>query len=92
MAGDYRVFPSGVADEDLRRAFGQAEGRGLLAAATAAARWLVSDLERTPMEIGESRDYLPHLRLHKRIAFARPISVRYAVHEDSRSCSSWNLA
>lgn len=85
MTGSYRVFTSGVATDSLDRALSAARERGIYRQAKAAARWLVSELAVTPMQNGESRGYFQHLQLYRRLAFARPVSVLYAVHEDSKT-------
>lgn len=85
MAGDYRVSPSGSAMEELDRVLAEARRRGIFPRTRASAAWLLSELEWTPMAIGESREYFPHLRLYQRFAVTRPVSVWYAVHEESRT-------
>ena len=49
------------------------------------AKWLWSELERTPFELGESRRFFPNARLHTRIGFAGPLVVEFAIHEDSHT-------
>jgi hypothetical protein len=39
-------------------------------------------MERTPLEFGESRGYLPHAKLHRRIAFSGPLVFYFGVHDE----------
>jgi hypothetical protein len=54
-------------------------GRGESRLAVHALRWIIEELTRTPMEFGESRNYLSQLGLHVRVGFAGPCGVVYAV-------------
>jgi hypothetical protein len=49
-----------------------------------AARYMLDELAYDPMQFGESREFLPHVQLHMRIAFPRPLGVIFAVHEASK--------
>jgi len=48
-------------------------------------KWMMQELERTPLEFGEARyaDGDPGLKI--RVGFVGPVMVRYAVHEESRT-------
>jgi hypothetical protein len=84
MADEYRLAPSEAANEELRQGLLAANAHGVLPVTLRAARWIMEELRRTPLSFGESRDYLPHLELHMRVGFARPLSVHFAVHERTR--------
>jgi hypothetical protein len=49
-----------------------------------AARWMLEELERTPLEFGESRESLNSMGLEVRVAFVRPFLVRLEVNERNR--------
>jgi hypothetical protein len=66
--------------EEFRRVLDAAVGRGILPLVLRASRWMMEELARTPMEFGESREYLPALDLHLRIGFAGPVYTEFAVH------------
>lgn len=81
----YRVTNSAAVDEQFRAVMAEARARGILPAALRSAAWLMSELALTPSDVGESRDEFPRLGLRRRIHFTRPVSVLYAVHEESRT-------
>jgi hypothetical protein len=85
MEGYFRISNSGQVSEQLRAAFAQADQVGALPVTVRAARWIVEEMERTPDEFGESRDYLPEAGIRMRIAFAPPLYVIFGIHEDSRT-------
>jgi hypothetical protein len=80
----YTVDNSGLVAELFRTAANQAADEGRLPVFLLAARWIISELERTPMEFGESREYLPTAQIHGRCGFARPLYVEFGVHEPTR--------
>lgn len=80
-ASGYEVSSSILAHEQLRAIFKQLGPAGGVAAAV---RWMWSELERTPDEFGESREYLTYARLQVRVAFVGPLHVRFGVHQPSR--------
>ena len=81
----YRVSNAGRVSDELRAAFALAESKSMLPLAVRAAGWIVEELERTPDEFGESRDYLGYAQIQIRIAFAAPLFVVFGIHEDSRT-------
>lgn len=81
----YRVSQSAAVDEQLRGIIAQARAEGRLRALTAALKWVKEELERTPDEFGESREYYAAAALAARIGFARPLAVGFGVHEPSRT-------
>jgi hypothetical protein len=46
---------------------------------------MVEEMERTPLELGESREFLAHAELHMRIAFVPPLYAIFGVHQPSRT-------
>lgn len=80
MSDEFRVSHSQKVLEDFRRLLDTARERDILALTTRATRWILEELTRTPMEFGESREYLTHLDLHLRIGFAGPVYAEFAVH------------
>lgn len=49
-----------------------------------ACRYTMDELADDPLHLGESRGSFPHLQLELRMAFAPPVSVQFAIHEQSR--------
>ena len=85
MDARYSISNAGRVSDELRSAFAQAEFRGFLPLAVHAARWIVEELERTPGEFGESRDFLTYAGIRVRIAFAAPLFVVFGIHGESRT-------
>jgi hypothetical protein len=81
---NFQVSHSQQVMEDFRRILDLARDRGILRVTLRASRWILEELARTPMEFGESREYLPHLGLHLRIGFAGPIYAEFAVNLPNR--------
>jgi hypothetical protein len=79
----YRLSPSGLAMDQMREAVGRAEAQGELVAVTEALEWAREEMQRTPHEFGESRGFLPHAKLHRRIAFAGPLAFHFGIHDES---------
>ena len=85
MSDHYRISHPGVVSDQLRAAFARARAEGVGIVAAKAAQWIVEEMERTPFEFGESREYWPSAELHSRIAFASPLYVVFGIHEPSRT-------
>jgi hypothetical protein len=81
---DFQVSQSRRVLDEFRRVLDLARERGILPMTLRASRWVVEELTRTPMEFGESREYLPRLDLHMRIGFAGPVYVEFAVNLPNR--------
>jgi hypothetical protein len=83
--GRYRLSQSGRVSDQLRAVFARGAAEGASRVTAQAAKWMIEELERTPAEFGESRDFLAHAELQSRIAFVPPIYVRFAIHEPTRT-------
>ena len=81
---DFQVSHPQAVLEEFRRMLDLAHARGILPVTIRASRWILEELARTPMEFGESREYLSHLGLHLRIGFAGPLFVEFAVNLSHR--------
>jgi hypothetical protein len=81
----YTVSHSGRVSDQLKAAFARADAEGVKQTSVKAAKWMVEEMERTPEEFGESREYLPHADLHMRVAFSPPLFVQFGVHRPSRT-------
>ena len=81
----YRVANSAMVGERFRACLLVARDTGRYSVALRAAQWIVEELERTPLEFGESRENYPGAKLQLRIGFARPLKVRFGVHEESKT-------
>jgi hypothetical protein len=77
---EYQISHSQLVAEQFRHLLDLAHNRGILPVTLRASRWILEELSRTPMEFGESREYLPHLDLHVRIGFAGPIYAEFGVN------------
>jgi len=85
MSSDlYRILCSEAKKAEFREVVATAREHGQFEMAVQAGEWLLEELARTPLEIGESRDELVHLKLKIRFHYVRPIAVQYAVHEVER--------
>ncbi|MCU0703978.1 MAG: hypothetical protein MUF18_08385 [Fimbriiglobus sp.] len=71
--------------DQLKALFAHAGAEGVKQVAVKAAKWMLEELERTPEEFGESREYLPHADLHMRLAFVPPLFVQFGVHHSTRT-------
>jgi len=87
MEGLYRLSNSGQVSEQLRGAFAKAEAKGILLLAMRAAKWIVEEVERTPHEFGESRDFLAGAGIQMRIAFSAPLFAVSASTTNPTPCS-----
>ncbi len=81
----YRISNSRAVSEQLRALVAKAESNGIHLAVVRALRWMLEELERTPLEFGESREGSDVDRLRLRIGFAEPLVVNFGVHEPSRN-------
>jgi hypothetical protein len=80
VSEEFQIFQSQMAVEEFRRLLDRARERGILPITVRASRWILEELARTPMEFGESREYLTHLDLHLRIGFAGPVYTEFGVN------------
>jgi hypothetical protein len=80
----YHVSASRAVKAQFREVIELARQAGRFAAAVESGDWILGELACTPMEFGESRDYLPTLDIHVRIAFVGPVSVWFGVHQTKR--------
>jgi len=80
-ADRYDVSASLAARERFRHAIEKARVAGQFDVAVQAAKWIREELARTPLEFGESREVLPAMQLQVRVAFVRPLGVKFGVHE-----------
>ena len=69
---------------EVRRLLEVARQQGRLRQFGQALKWIYEELERTPDEFGESREWYPAAAIQARCGFARPLYVGYGVHADSR--------
>lgn len=81
----YNVVHSDLIVEQLRVAMASAVAEGDKALASRAFQWAVEEMERTPSEFGESREYLQYAELYLRIAFVSRGFVSFGVHEPTRT-------
>ncbi len=70
--------------EQFRQLAAEAQRRGQIKLFIQAANWIIEELERTPLEFGESWVTNPASDLVFRRGHAGPLSVEYAVREDAR--------
>lgn len=84
MSDHYQVHHSIDVSNQFRHILSECRDRGDLAIAIQSARWLLSELQSTPLELGESRYASENqpARLLFRIATAGPIQVEFAVRDD----------
>ncbi len=47
-------------------------------------KWIMEELERTPLEFGEARYASGDPGMKIRVGFSGPVMVRFGVHEESR--------
>jgi hypothetical protein len=81
---DFQVSQSRNVIERFRHELDIARERGILAVTVRATRWILEELARTPMEFGESREYLANMDLHVRVGFAGPVYVEFGVTVSNR--------
>ena len=82
---NFEVSHSRLVTEQFKRILDLARSRGILPVTLRASRWILEELTRTPMEFGESREYLPRLDLHLRIGFAGPVYAEFGVNLPNRT-------
>lgn len=82
--GGFHIGQSAALMADLRRLSEVARGQGRFRLFVQSLGWIVSELERTPMEFGESGERLEAADLWRRRGFAGPLFVEYAVHLGER--------
>jgi hypothetical protein len=80
----FRVVNSAAVAAEFRRLAEGAQVTGGLPIFLRAARWVVEELQRTPLEFGESWFTRPGSALVFRRGFARPLYVEYAVDPAAR--------
>lgn len=80
----YRVTNSAAVSEQFRAIAEEARTTGRLPKLLAAARWIMEELARSPLEFGESWVTNARTGLVFRRGFAPPLHVQYAVHEAQR--------
>lgn len=81
---NYRVSQPVAVTEAFRAVLARAAAEGRLGRVLAAARYMFDELAYDPARFGEARARLHGLELDRRIAFARPLVVEFAVHEATR--------
>ncbi|WP_439630255.1 hypothetical protein [Gemmata sp.] len=81
---NFEVAHSRAVLEEFRQVLDHARDGGVLPIALRASRWIMEELALTPLEFGESREYLTHLDLFLRIGFAGPLYVEFAVNLPNR--------
>lgn len=81
---NYTVAHSQLVEEQFLELVLRATELGIRPLCLRAARYTYDELRYAPAQFGESREYLSHLELELRIAFAPPLYVEFAVHEQSR--------
>ncbi len=81
---NYRVSQSQLTTERFRELVALAAQQGRRRLVLRAARYAIDELAYDPLKFGESRGILLHLHLELRIAFAPPLYVEFAVHEEAR--------
>jgi len=81
---NYTVAHSQLVEERFLELVQQATALGIRSLFLRAARYTYDELQYAPAQFGQSRERLSHLELELRIAFAPPLYVEFAVHEQSR--------
>jgi hypothetical protein len=81
---NYTVAHSQLVEERFLELVQRATELGIRSLFLRAARYTYDELRYAPAQFGESREHLPHMELELRIAFAPPLYVEFAVHEQSR--------
>ncbi|MBL8864766.1 MAG: hypothetical protein JNK93_04310 [Planctomycetia bacterium] len=77
----YRIVNLPLASSQLRAILDAAAVRGRLQEVVEAGEWMHSELERNPMEFGESRDFKIASQLYIRVGFVASLFVLFGVHE-----------
>lgn len=81
---NFQVSQSQQVTEQFLALAALAQIQGRRAAVFRACLYIMDELAYDPLHFGESREELVDLQLKMRIAFAPPIYVQFAVHEQSR--------
>ncbi|HET6572695.1 MAG TPA: hypothetical protein VFG68_03760 [Fimbriiglobus sp.] len=85
MSSDrYQVSMSRKVAEEIEVLFEDAARHGVTDDALAAYQTALDQLETNPMGYGEARENLPAMSVRTRIAFERPLVIRFGVHESGR--------
>jgi hypothetical protein len=80
----YTVSMSRQVAGEVEALFEDAAQRGIEGAALTAYQTALDHLEANPMGYGEARENLPAMEVRTRIAFERPLVIRFGVHETAR--------
>lgn len=80
----YRVVNLPMASVQLRAILDDATLKGKLQEVVEAGEWMQSELERSPFEFGESRDFKKASRLYMRIGFVSSLFALFGVHETKK--------
>jgi hypothetical protein len=78
------TYLSGVTDR-FRECMDMAKHEGRMSLALRSAKLIIGELETEPNTFGESRELFPAAGLVFRLAFAGPMSVYFAVHEQAKT-------
>lgn len=81
---NYQVSQSQQVTEQFLELAARAQVQGRRADVFRACLYIMDEMAYDPLHFGESREEFPHLHLKMRIAFAPPVYVQFAVHEQSR--------
>ena len=77
----YEVVASQEVRERIKSLIARAREMDQYAPALESLKWIVEELRRTPLEFGESREYLEAAKLRVRVAFVGPFLVGFGVHD-----------
>jgi hypothetical protein len=80
----YQLSYSSNCADQLKRVLIGAREAGRWHLAKSAVEWIKYELVHTPHAFGESREWLPAIRLQMRIGFARPISCIFGIDDEHR--------
>jgi hypothetical protein len=80
----YRIVPSILVLEQLRSIVDRATEAGRELEFARSLNWVMSELERTPLEFGEGQYTNMEKGLKVRLAFVGPITVRFGVHDSTK--------
>ena len=73
----YEVVASQEVRERIKSLIARAREMDQYAPALESLKWIVEELRRTPLEFGESREYLEAAKLRVRVAFVGPFLVGF---------------
>ncbi len=80
----YRIVNLPLASAQLRAILDAASKQGRLQEVVEAGEWMHSELERNPMDFGESRDYKIASQLYMRVGFVSSLFVLFGVHQSRK--------